>query len=60
MYEYIHYWLCTLKVQRMMSEQDLVDEVYNTLDGEGVKGNHGAELLVLAVQALSTPAPSPD
>ncbi len=54
---YIQY-LAMLKVKRMMGEQDLVVEVYNTLDGEGVKGNHGAELLLLAVQALSTPVPS--
>jgi hypothetical protein len=57
---YIQY-LATLKVKRMMGEHDLVVEVNITLDGEGVEGGPmGAEHLLLAAQAVSTPAPFPD
>ncbi len=45
----------------MMGEHDLVVEVNITLDGEGVEGGPmGAEHLLLAAQAVSTPAPFPD
>jgi hypothetical protein len=41
----------------MMSEHVLVVEVNITLDGEGVEGGPmGAEHLLLAAQAVSTPA----
>ncbi len=44
----------------MMSEHVLAVEVNITLDGEGVEGGPmGAEHLLLAAQAVSTPPPPP-